>query len=371
MKTILFTQSDNIELMVENGNPMGGAVVETLVWMRSLHDLGFRILQFREEGDTRKILPEFDWVEIVPIFNSSKGIKWFRWIFYRFPKTWFAIKKTKPVYVYESIPSWTSYFILKMCHTVGTKFILRIANDNMLDDRLSITHSMFDKFFIYKSLKASDFILPQNSYQLKRLKILFPNIKLLLLQNPYIINHNYLKSKKSKSGFIVWVANFRYQKNLKLLFEIASKLTEEEIKIAGKPVKNIDDESKEYLDKLEKLPNIEFLGTVSRERILDIFCNAKFLLNTSRYEGFSNTFLEAMSTGTPILTTSAVNPDGIIDYFNLGYVYKSPEDLINYLENLDEFNYKQLSLNAIKYICINHDHLKIGKRLVEFLENEN
>ncbi|WP_394334865.1 hypothetical protein [Aquiflexum balticum] len=36
---------------------------------------------------------------------------------------------------------------------------------------------------------------------------------------------------------------------------------------------------------------------------MEFLNQAKFLLSTSRYEGFSNTFHESMIVGTPILTT--------------------------------------------------------------------
>ena len=74
---------------------------------------------------------------------------------------------------------------------------------------------------------------------------------------------------------------------------------------------------------------------------------AKFLLSTSRYEGFSNTFLESMVVGTPILTTPAVNPDSIISDFELGYIYQDAEDLKLILDNMDLSYYLEKSKNCI------------------------
>lgn len=48
--------------------------------------------------------------------------------------------------------------------------ILRVANDNMLDERIKITHSKFDQIFIAKAFKLADFISVQNEFQYQTLK---------------------------------------------------------------------------------------------------------------------------------------------------------------------------------------------------------
>lgn len=145
-------------------------------------------------------------------------------------------------------------------------------------------------------------------------------------------------------------------------------LPNEEFKVAGKPITPLDRETETSLEKLKNLPNVEFVGSVSRDEVLSFFDKSKFLLNTSRYEGFSNTFLESMMTGTPILTTKNVNPDGVIDTFGLVSIYKDENDLKQILNNISETDYLEKSKNCIKYIKNNHDHLVLGKRLMDFIK---
>jgi glycosyltransferase involved in cell wall biosynthesis len=368
MRSILFTQTGNVELLVENGNPMGGAVVETLIWMKAMHQLGYKIIQLRDIGDQRPIKSEFDWIYIQPNYDPSKGIKWFRWVFYRLPKAFKQIKSAQADYLYESIPNWNTFFIALMCRRLRVKLILRIASDKMLEEKTLLSSFNFKNKLVYMSFDRCDFILPQNKFQYNRLKELIPNKKIQLLHNPFEIDKDYLKIKNSKKGYISWVANFRYAKNLKMLFEIAQILPHNLFKIAGSSLPNLDEETKLYLTQLKTLKNIEFVGTIKREEILDFFSQSMFLLNTSRYEGFSNTFLEAMATGTPILTTRAVNPDGIIDKFNLGLIYESPEQLKKILEGINDSEYYEISSRCIQYISKNHDHLEIGKKLNKVIQ---
>ncbi|MCF1750123.1 glycosyltransferase family 4 protein [Mariniradius sediminis] len=367
MATFFFMQGQNIELIVEGGKPMGGAVVATQVWMQALHELGHTIVLFRNEDDNRKIRPEFDWIKPCKVYHSNKGIPMLRYLYYRFPKLLKALRTIKPDFVIESIPAWSAPFHAILCRIAGSKQVIRIANDNMLDDRIKLTHSTFEQIFISLGFRYCDYIMTQNTYQSQRLKMKYPRQKVIQLINPTVLDKALLIPKNSSKGYIAWVANFRYQKNLKLLFEIAKLLQNEKFLVAGAPMYPLDQETASYLPKLEALPNVQLVGTIPRDEIMDFFKGAKFLLNTSRYEGFSNTFLEAMCTGTPILSTNNVNPDGIISNFNLGYIYDNPPSLQRLLKGLDNSKYLEFSKNCLDYVAENHDHLALGKKLLHFL----
>jgi glycosyltransferase involved in cell wall biosynthesis len=368
MTKILFPQSDIIEMMVEKGNPFGGAVVESFVWITALSELGVKINVFKTSDDTRNTKDEFKLIETIETYDPIKGMRWLRWLTYRYPNLISAIKRSDPDYIYEPIPTWNSFFLGLAYKFLGIKQILRIANDNMLDERIKITHSKFDQIFIQLGFKICDFISVQNEFQFNTLKKKYPNKKIIKLFNPIVINSGFTIKDYNKSGYISWVANFRYQKNLQLLYNVVLSLPNEEFKIAGKPVSPLDEETEIFIKKLKDLPNVEFMGSVSRNEILPFFSKSKFLLNTSRYEGFSNTFLEAMMTGTPILTTENVNPDGIIDTFGLGYIYNNENDLKEILNGISELDYIQKSKNCIEYVQNNHDHLVLGKKLLDFLK---
>ncbi|MCH6236781.1 glycosyltransferase [Cognataquiflexum rubidum] len=244
---------------------------------------------------------------------------------------------------------------------------MRLANDNMLDERINWTHSFFDQFFIKKAFLRCDYIMTQNSFQFSKVNLNYKSKKVIKISNPFLINREVLVMKSSNAGYISWVANFRYQKNLQLLYKIAIHLPNEQFMIAGQPLIPTDPESTEYMEKLKTLTNVHFRGNISRDQILEFYKGAKFLLNTSRYEGFSNTFLEAMQTCTPILTTAQVNPDNIISDYKVGLIYKDEEDLRIILEKLSVDNYLDLSRNCKEYIQNNHDHLILGKKLLDFL----
>jgi len=369
MPKIFFLQLQNMEFIVEGGNPRGGAAVQTLVWMQAFRDLGFEIIQAKFENDTRPILTEFDWVKAIPIYHPTKNKKRLTWFTHRFPSIYRALKNCQCDYLYISLPRWDTFYIGLMCKVLKVKLIIRIASDILVDDRILLDQSTMAKYYISLAYLNSDFILTQNEYQYNSLKKRFRNNKIYKLFNPIIIEKKYLKPKNKLDGYVAWVANFRKVKNLALLYKIANKLHLHQFKIAGIPLLPMDTETEENVKKLNELANVEFLGNIPKKEILPFFSKAKFLLNTSRYEGFSNTFLEAMLTGTPILSTNNVNPDGIIDKYELGYIYTDENDLEKILEAISEADYLQKSKNCIAFVQNNHDHKVLGKKLIEFLES--
>jgi glycosyltransferase involved in cell wall biosynthesis len=366
-KEIFFTEKLIIKLLWKESEPTGGASIQSLVWMNSFKQLGYEIYLGRLEDDVKEIKTEYDWIKFITLFNSSKKKK-IVWFTYRFPLVYKAISKFRGKIVYISMPTWHSLYFGLICMLLKKKHIIRIASDVNVDHRLISNHGYLGSFQILLAYRIASLILAQNEYQYQILKKKFPNQNIIKIPNPIVINKAFESTKDQMTGYIAWVGNFRRVKNLGLLYEIVRNLPQEQFKIAGVPMESIDEETKSSITDLEKLTNVEFCGNIPRQEILMFYKNAKFLLNTSDYEGFSNTFLESMVTGTPILSTINVNPDGIISQFNLGIIYSSVSNLKECLLKLTEKQYLDYSKNCVKYVKENHDHLILGKKLISIIE---
>lgn len=367
MAKLFFTYFPGIEGIVHNGRPMGGSLVQTLVWMRAMHELGHEVFLAKYEGDERAVKEEFNWIQTVEVYHPRKYKKRLVWFTYRFPKYFSTIKSHGFDYVYISMPHWSVFFIGLICKFLKVPQILRIANDNDLDRSLGNYNTGYQNFFQDRGVNVSAVVLAQNQFQYDFLKSKYKVKKLVKVSNPIVLDKNYLQAKKAYRGYIAWLANFRRQKNLALLFELAQVLRDEQFRIAGQPILPMDEESEKYYQELLKLPNVEFVGVLGRSEVLEFLDGAKYLLSTSRYEGFSNTFLESMVVGTPILTTSNVNPDGIISRYGLGIVYSDSSNLKVSLDSMRLDEYLALSGNCITYVKQNHDHLKLGKKILDLL----
>jgi MMP alpha-(1->4)-mannosyltransferase len=92
-------------------------------------------------------------------------------------------------------------------------------------------------------------------------------------------------------------------KGLAYLLEAMAKLRTERdvtLTIIGKPRPG---KSMTLIDRLGLRPYIEFVSGVPDERIVELYAEAELAVVPSLYEGFSLPAIEAMCTGTPLVTT--------------------------------------------------------------------
>lgn len=369
MAKFLFYDDQAINVLLQEEKPSGGAAVQAHGWMQGLLSQGHQVALITDLHKQGPLKEECKNIELHSTFDERKGIRWIRWVYYRFPYIYRKVKKINPDYLYQGIPSWHSFLMALLCAQLKIKFIQRISNDFLLDDRILNNYSRSHRFFQRLGIKLSYCILCQNDYQLEIIKREFPKKMVMKISNPFFLPYQNDRKGESTKEYIAWMGLFQYQKNLKLLFEIAKEFPLEKFAVAGKESAYIDSESIWYVKQLKALPNVEFVGFLGRKQIVPFLAKAKFLLNTSHYEGFSNTFLEAMAAGTPILTSDKVNPDFIISKYGLGMVYSSPEDLKNQFENLNPDVWDKMAQNCLDFVSDNHDYKRLAEKLFLFLKS--
>lgn len=369
MSTFLFYDDKIINILKKEERPSGGAAVQAFGWIRGLGELGQNVVVMTNTCKDEQIKDECREIQLIPLYNRKKGVRWLRWVYYRLPFIYRQIKAAKPDYLYQGIPGWTSFLLGLICKQLGIKYILRISNDFLLDDRFYKKYGRTHRYFQWKGLKLAYCILCQNDYQYGIVKKEFPGKPAYKISNPIAFKRYEPAPGETRENYIAWLGLFQYQKNLRLLYQVACLLKHERFCIAGKEEESCDNDTRFYLGKLHELPNVTFAGFLSREEVMPFLAKAKYLLNTSHYEGFSNTFLEAMSVGTPVISSASVNPDSIISTHQLGIVYKNVDDLIGQFENISADEYRQMSSNVKAYVKEQHDYKFLSGKLLGILGN--
>lgn len=367
MAKFLFYDDKIMNILLREERPSGGAAVQAYGWIRGLSEAGqdIHVITNTNQGGTVK--EECKDINLIPLYDQKKGLRWLRWVYYRLPYIYKRIKDARPDYLYQGIPSWTSFVLGAICRQLNIKYVLRISNDYLLDERFYKNYGKAHRFFQWQGIKMSHCVLCQNDYQLGIIKKEFPNKVALKIANPIFLKNNQITVSAEARKYIAWLGLYQYQKNLKLLYEIACLLKDEQFLIAGKEESKCDAETLSYLEKLRMLPNVQFAGFLHREQVLPFLSKAKFLLNTSHYEGFSNTFLEAMSVGTPIMSSHKVNPDAILTQYKLGIVYSDALDLQQQYASVSPRAYQEMSANVQDYVMKNHEYKVLANRLLIFL----
>jgi glycosyltransferase involved in cell wall biosynthesis len=175
-----------------------------------------------------------------------------------------------------------------------------------------------DKWMYLWGLKQVDVVIAQNETQ-QRLAQDNLGITAEKIHNcyPAVSGHFSLNPEA------LWVGNFRDTKNPEAYLALAKNIPEFRFNmIGGKPGQR---DFQEIVGAAKKIANLNYLGFQPLEETDKYFEKVKLFVNTSEYEGFPNTFLQAWSRGVPVI--SFVDPDGLITKNDLGIVVKNLNEM--------------------------------------------
>jgi glycosyltransferase involved in cell wall biosynthesis len=165
-----------------------------------------------------------------------------------------------------------------------------------------------------------------------------------------------------RAKYVAWVAMLRQTKRPDVLLEIARKAPTIRFVVCGGPstFASPPGYSEWIAAALQAQPNIEFLGKVPPQKTQQIIADAAMLLSTSDAEGFPNTFLEAWSSGTPVISLK-IDPNGVIERQALGtiagHVERATADIIALMGSPQQRD--KMALRARRYIAETHSEAAV------------
>jgi len=142
-----------------------------------------------------------------------------------------------------------------------------------------------------------------------------------------------------KSGFITitWIANLKPWKRPELFLKLVNDCKDYEnvrFIMIGKAMET-DSEFDALLSKTIKLDNFNYLGECTQEKVNETLAQSHIFINTSLYEGFPNTFVQAWLRRN-VVVSYTVNPDQVLSQKKIGYCANS--------------NYRNFKIQVIKLI---------------------
>jgi len=351
--------------------PVGGWAVELNSWIKGLCVNGHQVGVLTRRGANEYVGHSFDF-DLIETFDPDQGIKILKYFYSYIPALYKNTKNFTPDVIIQACAMVTTGIMATISEMLKVPFVYRVANDMDTDKRYKKRLPKYAQISYRYGLKKADLILCQNEYQYKQIKNDFPEKPACLIPNPFageIWDSDSISSFEARD-YIAWLGIFSGQKNLTLLYDIARKLPEIPFKVAGKFGNNVGQNTHNIVEKLYSCSNVEFVGYLSREQVPIFLGQAKALLSTSYYEGFSNTFLEAFSTGTPVIVPKNVDPSKIIYRYGLGYSIHTAdlsEKIIELFKN--EKQYATMSKRCIEYVKKNHSPKVLSKELIEIIIN--
>lgn len=174
-----------------------------------------------------------------------------------------------------------------------------------------------------------------------------------------------MKPHSARASYIAWVAMLRTPKRPDLLVEIARKAPHLKFVVCGGLTthRSQGDSTARAAESLKQLPNVDYRGRVDPEEAAGVIEHAALLLCTSDQEGFPNTFVQAWSHGTPVVTLR-VDPDNIIKQRKLGCITGTVDATVEQVQHLISGTHERqaMAISARQYILEQHSAEVVVKK---------
>ena len=303
----------------------GGAEVQQCLIANGLSEEGYDIsIVTMDHGQPDSY--DVNGIKIFKAYRPQDGIKGFRFFYPRLIGVWNALKRADADVYYQRGAGMITGIVAKYCKHQGKKFIFAGAHD--LDFYPSQRKLPFkrDEYMYEWGLKNADTVLVQNQTQKILLKKKYGRVGVLI--------HNIAKKPNelvsNSKGAIGWLGAIRPDKYPLKFIELARKCPDLKFILIGGPG------NQQLWENVKKdacsVNNLELKGHVPNSKLNNVLKDVSVLVNTSDFEGFPNTFLEAWSRGIP--TVSFVDIYVSDDVSVAGFVVSSLETMKSAVDTL-------------------------------------
>ncbi len=286
--------SDSLDIPV-----VGGAEVQQSIIAPALAARGFRVTMVtldygQEDGTVVK------GVTVRKIYRSTEGIPVVRFIHPRLTKLWSVLKEVDADIYYQRTSDGLTGLMAAFCKRNGKRSIYSGASDvDFIPGQEEIDRAR-DRWLYAYGVRSVDRVFVQNAAQMATLREHFGR-EGVLVPNCFATPAD--GRRADPKGYVLWVASVKAQKRPELFLELARRLPQYKFVMIGGADPSA--KSREYIQSIHAacaaLPNVEYRGFMPFAEADRQFAGARVLVNTSMYEGFPNTFLQAWSRGVPSL----------------------------------------------------------------------
>lgn len=131
---------------------------------------------------------------------------------------------------------------------------------------------------------------------------------------------------KSESPTVLWISNLKPNKQPEVFMRLARACLDgpqARFVMIGEPLLGTA-QQRAFEKAVADIPNLSYLGKLPIEEVNALLARSHLFVNTSRIEGFANTFIQAWMRRVPVLSLN-VDPDGLLAQEGIGLCARGNE----------------------------------------------
>ena len=245
------------------------------------------------------------------------------------------------------------------------------------DDRL--IHKVYFRTLDIAAAKHSNKIFTVSNFSKNRLNSIlhYPLDDIVVTYNGVTSsitdsNDNFLEVKEKyglPKQYIMYLSTLQPRKNLKLLLEAYSEISNE-VNYGLVLIGRNGWQTNELMEKYNQNNRIIFTGFVEDKDIASVYKNAICFVFPTLYEGFGIPTIEALAMGTPVISSdSSCMPEILMDRA-LYFKNNSKEELKQLLLRLPEIS-EDIPHSLNEFQVNNYSYVKSARKILEILTKED
>ncbi len=314
---------DNLPLLVPEyrQHVIGGESVQQTLLARALArrglDVSTVVLDYGQIDGA-----QWDGIRVFNAYRPGAGLPVLRFIHPRWTGLWSALARADADIYYTSCAGMQVGLLAMFCRRFNRRFVYRTASDSDCDRSRLLVQFARDRWLYAYGLRRADAILVQSAWQaqtLARSYGLGGRVAGMLVEPP--------PPSTVRDIDVLWVSNIRRIKRPDRILELAGRMPEAKIHMAGGPLSGEEALFREIVKTAATRRNVTFHGRLPYWDANDLYGRARVLVNTSDLEGFPNSYLQAWIRGVPVVTL--LDPDRVIEREGLGIAARYPTEILD------------------------------------------
>lgn len=266
-------------------------------------------------------------------YASGDGIPGLRFLYPRMTGIDHALERADADVYYQRNAGALTGIVSWHCRKRRRVFVYGAGSDtdfSMRDVIISGTSRWRDRALYMYGLRRASGIVVQNEQQAAACRASLGR-EPRVIPNGIALSNGHM-ARGERQPVAAWIGALREVKQPAVFLDLARRLPRVRFVMVGGEVPSDPGYAARIRDEAHSIPNLTLTGRVPQEDVAKILGEASVLVNTSRFEGFPNAFLEAWAAGVPVV--SLVDVDDVLARERVGVVCDDVEGLARELGGL-------------------------------------
>lgn len=313
-------------------------------------------------------------VKLVPLRIARA----FKWLFYPYHfLLYFRLQQVlgdlEPDLVLNRVGNGLTGICALFCKRAGIPMAWHVANEtDLLPLQIRFSRTMLcayvDKALLEYGVRNSAHIIAQARYQGDLLSRGYDRTPDLILPNFHPAAEEV--PEKPLPVTIIWIANVKPKKGPERFIELARVFAAcDDVRFVMVGRAESERYQKTIDAQVDGLDNLEYLGELPIIQVNALLAEADVFVNTSQYEGFPNTFIQAWMREVPVVSLH-IDPDDTLKRNKVGFHSVSMEQMVEDVRTLisDKARRREIGVRARRFALDEHGLDANMERLDDFLQ---